>query len=257
MTTATGLKLSASRRDVLEHIATHQPSPEHPLRQIVFSVAGWVRLSFIGTAGDVFARKVTRQCEDMAAAGWIVEGDELPRLPYYSKARPWLITDAGRAVLAGPPAEVAVQLTRAQADRIMFAHADGGQYKICDQSWVGEVDNRNSVHAMVRAGLLVKTGLDSEDPTLTVFGLTDAGRRAYAASGHVIRRDRDRCTNPICCGTWPEDLPIVERPYGSCRRCGRWVSVRKGGMGRHTIQRGVQCPGVGSLPEGAETPDVA
>ncbi len=143
----------------------------------------------------------------------------------------------------------AVRLSDAQRVRIERAHLRGGDYTICDQSWAGQVDERHSVHGMVRAGLMERVGQSSDDPTATVFRLTDAARRAYATDGRIVRNHR--CDNPVCCGTWPTDDGQVIRTHGSCPVCSRWIALTKtGAMRRHSDwDGGPACAGTGRIAE--------
>lgn len=133
-------------------------------------------------------------------------------------------------------------LPLARAVRIERAHFNGGTVSVCDQSWAGEVHERRVVHALIAAGLMERAGFDPEDTSRTLFALTDAGRRAYATDGRIDRRHR--CTNPVCCGTWPEDNPET-MPWGSCQHCHAWKNAPGGVVGYHTVATRTRCPGVG------------
>lgn len=256
-TSALGLAPTGIRLMVLGMIARYKPMDvPNPESWCVYAIDGYERYSLVGTLVDArsgFTKRVTVQCEAMAAAGWIVEGERFKPGTRRTE-RPWLITGAGASVLAAASAAgtakcPTVRLSDAQRTRIERAHLCGGEWPICDQSWAGEVDERHSMHAMVRAGLIERVGTSPDDSTMTVFRLTDDGRRAYATDGRIVRNHR--CDHPICCGTWPEETDAPPT-HGSCPACSRWIGVTKTGTTkRHTILPKHICPGVGQMREGA------
>lgn len=142
-----------------------------------------------------------------------------------------------------------MQLTVAQCQEIERAHACGGRFSARRQ-FHKSVYERQTAQGLVNAGLARLLG-EWDDGYADLYELTDAGRRAYATNGRILRHYR--CDNPVCCGTWPGDDPAAPPSHGSCPRCSRWIAVTRDGlMKRHTIQPGHQCPGVGQLREGAQ-----